>query len=115
MGWPRAVPAQPNPYWTQLAEQRLNQISRELRDVKEEFGKLRDKQGQAERNSADNGYGIKRLEERLAEVGAMLVRIENMIPDKARATLVERVVFGLVALILVAVIGLWLKTIGIGR
>ena len=109
------MPAQPTHYWTQLAEQRLNQISREIRDVKEEFGKLRDKQGAAERSSSDNGYGIKRLEDRMAEMGASLIRIENMIPDKARATLVERVVFGLVALILVAVIGLWLKTIGIGR
>ena len=112
--WGQVIRSQGGTYWTQLAEQRLNDLGRQVRDVKTDLSRLQEKQGSAEGASHENGWGIKRLEEMMREMEKTLARMEGLIPDKRRAELVEKIVFGLVGLILIAVVGLWLKTIGIG-
>lgn len=113
--WGRVVRPQPNATWDAVAEQRLQTLYHQVRKLEGDIGKLRDKQGAAENNSRENGWKIERVAELVAGVDARLKSIQDLIPDKRRAELVEKVVFGLVGLILVAVVGLWLKTIGIGR
>ena len=113
--WGQPIPPRSTPYWTQLAEQRLNTLDRQVRDIKAEVHQLRDKQGSNEQSSRENGWAIRRVEEMLSGIERTTREIRDTIPDKRRAELVEKVVFGLVGLILIAVVGLWLKTIGIGR
>jgi sugar-specific transcriptional regulator TrmB len=113
--WGRMIRPQPAEWWTKLAEERLTSLNQQVRELRSEFKKLQEKQSTSEASSRENGWAIKRVEEMLASMDDRLKSIQDLIPDKRRAELVEKVVFGLVGLILVAVVGLWLKTIGIGR
>jgi septal ring factor EnvC (AmiA/AmiB activator) len=114
-GWPRVVPSQPNPYWTQMAEQRLNQLSRDLRETKDSARQLEKRIGEAEGKTRELVWTIERATERIKELREALASQEGTIPDKRRTELVEKIVFGVVALILIAVIGLWLKAMGMGK